>query len=123
MNNTDILPLGNFDGCKPLPMLENAWGCGRNLDLGVVHVFDDRIRAVEYTSNLANRLDQPSAGFISKECFEGLWYRNYQRQLDLPAGYALRNRSSHWRRVAVEHYLATIRYCANRAAGLSCRAT
>jgi putative transposase len=86
-------------------------GADENLDYQeVVHVFlRRRIRAVELYIKLGKRV-RPTIrqlGYPTKNSLKG-WYREYQKQLDLPVGYAGREpKFSHEQKAAaVAHYLA-----------------
>ena len=93
-----------------------------------MYSYEDRIRAVELYIKLDKRVRSTirQLGYPTKNSLKG-WYNEYQRKLDLPAGYAGRapKFSQAQKAAAIEHYLAHDRCIAAtmRAMGYPCRGT
>ena len=75
-----------------------------------MYSYEDRVRAVKLYIKLGKRTAPTiqKLGYPTKNSLRG-WYREYEQSLDLQVGYSRsRKYSDEQRRVAVQHYLATI---------------
>ena len=73
-----------------------------------MYSYEDRLRAVRLYIKLGMRIGLTirQLGYPTKNALK-TWYREYEQQPDLPAGYARRPRFSQTQKErAVEHYLA-----------------
>lgn len=72
-----------------------------------MYSFEDRLRAVQLYSKLGNRagLTIRQLGYPTNNALKS-WHREYEKRIDLPAGYSRREKFTHAQQErAVTHYL------------------